>query len=1379
MGLNERLTGIYYSWLNITLFLVTHPSNNTQLYCNFTRMKNIKRLYLLFFLFLSAQVFPAGNTNFRFRKIQVDEGLSENTIYCILQDSKGFMWFGTKDGLNRYDGSNFRTFRHSQLNASSIGNNFIRSIIEGTDHLLYIGTDIGLYVMDTTHETFTSLTLQTPEGIRLTTAVNTLFIDREGKLWIGSMYQGVFVYDPSKQTLQQIKIKDHHLGQNAVWTIYGDRSGTIWVGTRLGLLRYNRLLGELEAVDGLFSSLENSDHEVLSILEDTKGCLWLGTWSDGIRFYDRQHYYNTSYMGLQSTTDYITHVRALYQYDNTHILVGSDDGLYLFNMDSKERQRMDTPQSQYSLSDQNVYSITSDKEGGIWIGTYFGGINYLDVSLLSIETYYPDAKHGMLSGKAVSQFCEDKEGNMWIATEDGGVNYFDTKTKQISQPIQTSYHNTHALILDDSDLWIGTFSRGIDVYNTRTGKLVNYRNNVHDEFTLNDDCIFSLYKTKKGDIYVGTPVGLNRYDREKNRFIRINEVPGFIYDIKEDDLGNLWIATYGNGVIRLNRETNKWIYYDQVISSDDPIVGSKLTSIYIDRQKRLIFSSEGRGLFIYDYQTNKFRNISEADGLPNNVIYGVLDDPFGNLWLSCNKGIVSFDIQNPSNCKLYNKEDGLQSNQFNYKSSYKARDGKFYFGGINGFSCFHPEHLSLVQNKYMPSVEITDIRLFGKSENTHKHNIQSMLNKRQRIVFPHHTSSFTISYISLSFQAQNKNQYQYKLEGIDKDWTFAGNNKSVTYVNLQPGQYLFRVKASNNSGVWNEEGTQVSVEILPPFWWSLPAKLLYLILGIVLLYSLINYYWRKNKKKQEQHLNAFKVEQETLAYKSKIDFFTNIAHEIRTPVSLIKAPLEEVIASGEGGEDTKHNLSVIEKNCNRLSVLINQLLDFRKMDSTDYQLHPEEVELKSYMTELYERFKKTALSRHIEFALVLPNDFSQTIVFDSDVLTKIIGNLLTNAMKFTKNKITLTLRTNPDQSYTITVEDNGKGIPDELKKLVFDPFYQIEPDSNKAGTGIGLSLVKKLAKIVEGKVTVSDSKTGGTLFSFTFSELSGKTPERKEIADKTAAASPATDEHEATKEGNKHTILVVDDNVEITSFIKKILENDYVVDTALEANTAWKKLEERGYDLIISDIMMPGIDGIAFTKQIKSDLNYSHIPVILLSAKTENAVKIEGLRSGAEVFMEKPFSTSFLKAQILSLLENRKIMLEAFNRSPLASYSLLATNKGDEVFLNKLNEEIEEHLSDETFSVESLTGVLGISRSNLQRKLKAICDVTPGEYLRNYRLKRACKLLLEGDLRINEVAYYVGFSSASYFAKAFIKCYDMSPKEFIRRNSPELDAEAK
>ncbi len=1328
-------------------------------------MKSIRLLFTFFLLiFYTSNLLSQENSNFHFKKIQVDDGLSESAIYCIMQDMKGFMWFGTKDGLNRYDGYNFRIFRNNPHNTQSIGNNFIRCIAEGGTNTLYIGTDAGLYIMNTIDESFSKVTMKTDKGIDVTSAVNALHVDKNGNVWIGSMTQGIFIYNPKGQALKAVELEKYHLGQNAAWSIISDKSGTIWVGTRLGLLRYNANTEKLEAIEGMFSTQDNSKHEILCILDDDKGNLWLGTWDDGMRLYNKQTNEYISLYGLDSRSYYITHVRSIFQYTDKSLLIGSDDGLYLFDLEKEIIKRVDVPQLTHSLSDQNIYSIAKDRENGIWIGTYFGGVNYLNTSLINIETYYPDVVHGLLSGKAVSQFCEDDAGNIWIATEDGGVNFFDTKTKKITQPIQTTYHNTHALLFDNENLWIGTFSRGIDVYNTRTKSLINLRNSAKDENTLNDDCIFSLYKTKKGDIYAGTPVGLNKYNRNDNSFTRIPEANGFIYDMKEDDYGNLWVATYGLGALRLDIKNNKWINYDTIQSRNNPIVGSKLTGIYIDNKKRVIFSSEGRGIFIYDYKTDNFKNISEVDGLPNNVIYGVLDDPFGNLWISSNKGLVCFDTSNPRDFKLYNKADGLQSNQFNYKSSYKTRDGKFYFGGINGFNSFFPKDLSESKNRIVPSIEITQINLLDNSDPELEKEIQTNLNKKEQIELPYNKSSFTISYVSLSYISQAKNQYAYKLEGVDTEWNYAGNNKSVTYVSLSPGKYLFKVKASNNDGLWNDQGTEIEIEILPPFWLSLPAKMFYLLINLLIVYFIASYYLKKTKQKQQQQLENFKTEQETLAFKSKIEFFTTIAHEIRTPLSLISAPLEEVISSGEGSNQTHQNLSIIEKNCDRLTILINQLLDFRKMDSTKYIVNPEIIDLRNHINELFERFKKTAQNKKIDFDLQMPADGDFVVVSDEDALTKIIGNLLTNAMKFTKDKIVLKLELNSDKSYSVSVEDNGRGIADNHKDLIFDPFYQVQKDDGNVGTGIGLSLVKHLTEILKAKIEVKNGFKGGTIFTFTFSDIPKDVPQKKEETDEDLYS-----ENIVSARDKKEMILVVDDNPEMILFIKNCIQNQYSVDTALDASEALSLMEEKSYDLIISDIMMPGIDGISFTKKVRADINYSHIPVILLSAKTENTAKVEGLQSGADVFIEKPFSTSYLKAQISSLLENRRAMLDAFNRSPMASYSALATNKGDEAFLNRLNEEIEKHISDETFSVESLTDILSISRSNLQRKLKGISGVTPGDYLRNYRLKRACKLLLETDMRINEVAFYVGFNSASYFTKAFYKCYQMSPKEFVNK----------
>lgn len=1299
------------------------------------------------------------SSNIHFKKLQVSDGLSENSVYCILQDQSGFMWFGTKDGLNRYDGNSFKIFQKEDIDKTSLGNNFVRSIAEKDRNTLYIGTDHGLFIMDKDNETFRSLDLKTPNNSLLHSAINSLIITKDESLWIGSMNQGIFRYIPSQNKLEHVEIENIDLGQNATWSLLEDKSGSIWAGTRLGLLKFNKSIQKFQAVPELFNASDNPEFEILSMLEDKKGDLWLGTWGKGLLWFNKQNGILGSFMN-RSSTPFVSHIRSIFEYNEDQLMVGSDDGLYIFNINSNYVTRIDIPHFKYSLSDQNVYSMARDRENSIWIGTYFGGINYLNTSLLPIETFYSDVLKGFLSGKAVSQFVEDPKGNMWIATEDGGINYLDKSSGVISQPIKTSYHNTHALLLENDKLWIGTFSRGLDVYDLNSKSLRNYRHQASNNQTINDDCIFSLYKTKAGEIYIGTPAGVNKYNKEKDSFERIEGINQFIYDIKEDLDGNIWLATYESGPIKYDIKSKKWIHYSK-IKPNDPISSSKLTSIYQDSQNRLIFSSEGKGIFIYEKEKDSFKNISQANGLPNNVIYGVLDDPNGNLWLSSNKGIIHFNPEQPEKYELFTIDNGFQSNQFNYKSSYKSKDGKFYFGGINGFTSFYPQTFANIKNRIEPNVSITGIQFLNNSDSQLIKDIQEKINTGQQIVLKHGQSSFTISFVSLSYLSPSQNQYAYMLEGADENWTSAGNRQSVSYVNLPAGKYTFKVKASNNDNLWNENGNSIQIEILPPFWLSIPAKIFYLLLSFTAIYLIIRYYERLSKEKHNRQLANFKMEQEQKSYSSKIEFFTNVAHEIRTPVSLISAPLEEILENKNISTDIRNNLHLIERNCERLHILINQLLDFRKMDEGRLQIHPESIDLKSFLNEMYERFRKSAQNKKLKLDLILPVKEEILVETDSDAITKIISNLLSNAIKFAEKLIVLELGINSDDTYYISVSDDGKGIPNEYKNLIFEPFYQINSNKAHSGTGIGLSLVKHFSTQIAGRIDVKDIEPRGTSFIFSFTNY----PKLPEISLNN------TDFHELEIEHidshSLQSILLVDDNPEITAFIGQSLQDEYKIDIVENGKSALFKLEKSNYNLIISDIMMPEIDGISLSEIIKNDVNFSHIPIILLSAKIENSTKIKGLMSGADVFIEKPFSINYLRAQINSLLRNRNSILEIFNKNPLASYSSLATNKSDDVFLKNLNEEIEKNLADDQFNVESLIHILGFSRSNFQRKLKAVSGYSPGDYVRTYRLKKACNLLLEGDYRINEVCYRVGFSSPSYFTKAFIKAYNMTPKEFI------------
>lgn len=1315
----------------------------------------------------------SGN-NLIFRKYQVNNGLSENTVQSIIQDKQGFLWFGTKDGLNRFDGNEYRIFRNNQNNPGSIGNNFVRSIYEDTNGKLWIGTDNKIFIYNPVTEDFSPFELKTEDGISINSAVTAICAENKNTIWIGTMTQGAFCYTKDLQKLEQFTENDqfNSLHSNLVWRIYKDFSETIWIGTRGGLSRFNRETRNFQTYRPSNSLSITGDNEILSIYEDSDGDLWLGSWSGGLFKMDKQSLTFISFFSIKSST-YISKIRAIYEYEKNRLLIGSDDGLYLMEKLTGSVQRVDDPKDPSSLSDQNVYSIYNDREGGIWIGTYFGGVNYLSANRNTIEHYYPGYSDSYLSGKAVSQFCEDEKGNLWIATEDGGLNYFDVQKKQFRKiiPQKTgnglSYHNLHSLLLDGDQLWIGTFSSGIDVMNIKTNTFKNYRFDGSNENSIDDNCVFSLYKKKNSDIFVGTPFGLSKYNRSKNHFERIAEVRGFVYDMQEDSHGLFWVTTYGDGVFQFNPITGQWKNYIQLPGSHNSLNFNKVIDVFMDDKQRLWFATEGRGICKYNYESDDFTRIDESKGLPNNVAYGILDDKYGNIWVSTNMGITKI---NPETLKMktYTKEDGLQSNQFNYRSSYKSHEGVFYFGGINGFNAFHPDNLK--DNNYVPPVIISGFELLDDDNPIKPDSLLKIaMNRDKKITLKYYQASFKIGFISMSFQAMEKNRYLCIMEGLEEKWRSVGNQKSLTFSNLKPGEYTFRVKGSNNDGIWNETGDYLQIEILPPFWKSNAAYVLYSLLLLSGLFFIIRTVVRNSQKRHKQKIEEIRIEKEKELYDSKITFFTNIAHEIRTPVSLIKAPLECIVNSQECSSETRENLSVIERNTEKLLVLVNQLLDFRKIEENKYRLSFMQTNVNDFLNDIYLSFKTTGIQKNIAITLFLPQN-SIIANIDKDALSKVINNLLSNALKFARQKIEIYLSEDKNEGIIeIKIVDDGPGIETELREKVFEPFFQImnEKSSYKNnGTGIGLSLARQLVERHSGKIYIPNNDEKYCIFIV---QIPTTLPtSHEEVIKEDEPTTTIKMAHLNHHHPDKMYLLVVEDNEELRNFIEKNLSKEFNVLVANNGKEAMKILDESVIDLVVSDIVMPGIDGLELTHLIKQNEQYSHIPVILLSAKTNITTKIEGLEFGADIYIEKPFSMVYLKAQINSLIENRIRVLEKFSKSPFIPYGTIANNKRDEEFLHKMNEEIEKNILDVNFSIEKLAGNLSMSRSNLQRKIKGISGMAPNDYIRVYRLKKAADLLMKEDYRINEICYIVGFNSGSYFAKCFQKQFGVLPKDFIK-----------
>lgn len=1318
----------------------------------------------------------ASAYNFSFRKHQVNQGLSGNTVHCILQDDRGFMWFGTQDGLNRFDGSNYKIFKNDPNDVHSLGNNFIRSLYQHTDNQIWVGTDQRIFIFDPETEYFQQFIEKTDKGIAITSAVTSIEADNEHSIWIGTMTQGAFSYNTITGKLTQYKSEDgsKSIPDNLVWRIYKDYSGTVWIGTRSGLSRFNK---ESKSFITYGSREEKSvlvDPEILSVFEDSDGDIWLGTWSGGLSRYNKTTDTFTSYFNEQDDV-YISHIRAFFEYEKGKLLIGSDDGLYLFNKKTLQIQRIDDSRDQNSLSDQNIYAIYGDKEGGIWIGTYFGGVNYLSPNSSVIEHYYPNYKESSMSGKAVSQFLEDPKGNLWIATEDGGLNYFNTTTKEFTAYLphedkpSISYTNLHSLLLDQNKLWIGTFSRGLDVMDLRTGQFANYQYNLNDTNTIDDNCVFALYKTKDNDIFIGTPFGLSRYNRHLNNFERIPEVRGFVYDMAEDHLGQLWVACYGQGVFRYDLLGKEWSSYRHKNYKDNSLCFDKIVDIFQDEKQRLWFSSEGGGICKYNYETNDFTTIDVSDGLPNNVVYGALDDKYGHIWVSTNKGIAKID---PSSLKIktFTSEDGLQSNQFNYRSSLKTSNGKFYFGGINGFNSFFPDRLR--ENEYAPPVLITHFKLLDADKRIKKDTLSHKAhNVGKHITLRYDQASFRIDFVSLSFMAQGKNEYSYLMENLNEKWIRAGNQTNVSYINLKPGDYVFRVKGSNNDGLWNDEGDFIQIKILPPLWRTDYAYLFYLVLTIILAYYLYKFYQRNLRRKQKQKLEDFKVEKEKEMYASKINFFTNIAHEIRTPVSLIKAPLDSILQSKEGSPESKENLAVIDKNTDRLLNLINQLLDFRKIEAETYLPNYEPTNISSLISDIIYRFKSTASKNNITLAN-FASQKGMAYNVDKEAITKIISNLMTNALKHAKKVISIKMAEPADADYfEIIVADDGPGVPLKYRDSVFEPFFQVEEDDRtiqNKGTGIGLAFSRQLAEKHKGSLFLRENGQGGSEFVLQINtQLQNNEAHPLEQEVKVRDQPVAGKEIDPSVPAGKPVLLIVEDNEDLCAFLERSLKLEYKVLTAANGQIALDLLQNHVVDIIISDVMMPGVDGLELVKKTKENEQYSHIPIVLLSARTNLETKVTGLDYGADSYIEKPFSLEYLRAQVNSLVKNRILLLEKFATSPFIPYGSIANNKKDEEFLNKLNGEIEINISDTAYSIEKLAAALSMSRSNLQRKIKGISGMSPNDYIRVFKLKKAARLIIEDEYRINEICYLVGFNSPSYFAKCFQKQFGKLPSEFM------------
>lgn len=1300
-------------------------------------------------------------TQFHFRHYNIENGVSSNNISTLFQDQKGYIWIGTENGLNRFDGNQFTLYQKNNPLYSNFHANSINTICETTDKELWLGTDNGVFIYNQVKDTFTPFVKQTSDKTSITSWITHIIQDKAGNIWIATHKQGIFLFNTQTDKLTQFEIPQN---DNIVTRILNDEQNNIWLSGPYQLCKLNKVNNTFETY-----AIEEKTESIYSMAlwEDSSNHIWIGTWDKGLWKLDPRTKQVEKYLTGEKGKG-ILHIHSILEYSPELLLIGSDDGLTIFNPVTHESFLYDNyGDNEKSLSDKFIYPILKDREGGVWIGTYYNGISYLPPYCGQFNGYSESSDIPYFNSRIISRFCEGENGNIWIASDDSGLSCFNPSTMQFldfNGREKLNKHNLHALCMVDKDLWIGTYGDGIQILNTQTGVIKSYSTSDG----LDENNVYSIFKDSQGQIWTGSMNGICQYDAPKQRFTPIKYLEALVIEIAEDAKGNLWIATQGKGLFRYSPQKNKeWKKYG---------LGKGFNSLAVNHlcinKDNEIWVATSEGLYLY----NPLKDVFTYQPLrhPNECINAILEGE-DCLWLTTAKGLVKYTPATQET-QIFTKSDGLQSEAFIMASALKTRNGEFYIGSINGFNTFYPHQLKL--NTQKPNVVLTSLEIFNQKIDTQKDGtLPEAIDHLKEIHLSYKDNVITLNYAALSYCTPQKNQYAYMLEGFDKGWNYVGSQHSTTYTNLPAGTYTFRVKASNNDNIWNEEGTSIRIIVHPPFYLSLPFKIGYVLLFLLALGLLLRYVIRRSEKKHAKAIDELNSKKEIEIHEAKINFFTMIAHEIRTPVSLIIGPLEKIMQSTHIPTNERQELEIIDRNSQRLLYLVNQLLDFRKVEQKEMRMKFSSQSIKELMQAVCERFSPTLQQNGVSFSVTYPDEHFHADV-DKEALTKVLSNLLTNANKYTQSRIEVRFQEHPEkQTFSIEVQDNGKGMNEEELTKIFKPFYQAS--ENKPGTGIGLSIVKGIVEAHHGQVNVTSQPGHGSSFMITLPQKQENLSAEEE---ENQAGNPLPEdiipEQNATAAMSQKVLpimLIVDDNEDMLNFLSSHFQTSYTIVTAVDGVDALNKLKEQEVALIISDWMMPNMNGIDLCKAVRNNQLTSHIPFIMLTAKTDTEAKITSMNCGADAYIEKPFSLQYLEACIKNLLELRLQLRQKFSQMPTVSINSIAANQSDKVFLEKMNHLIEENLNNEELSVDFLAEKLCISRSGLFVKIKGLANTTPNEMIQIIRLKKAASLLLENQYRINEVSYMVGFNNPSYFSKCFQKQFGMKPGEYIASHAHKAE----
>lgn len=1011
-----------------------------------------------------------------FRHYQVENGLSNNSVFCTAQDRDGFLWVGTKDGLNRFDGYQFKTYRHDPAKPGSLGNDLVYVIHRDPANHLWVGTNSGVYLYIPQTETFRII-----EGTAHL-RINDLASDNNGNLWIISLRR-TYRYDITAKKLSAF-------GNKAAFdatSVSKMRDGSIWLTTLQGTIEeYEPGQKRFKSHDVMDESNPKENSWATKTLDMGSGRILIGTANQGIKTFDRKTGITTALLTFNSNKTSI-YVRDMIRVSDKEFWIASESGIYVYN--GKKISRLNKQYGNvYSLSDNAVYTLFKDRENGIWAGTYFGGLNYCSDQYSVFTKYFPQKGVNSISGSDVREICRDGKGNLWIGTEDAGLNMLDAKTGLFTnflpdgKPSSISYSNIHGLLIDGNRLWIGTFEHGLDVMDISTRKVIRHYTPGKGN-ALQNGFILTFCKTRNGDILLATIVGLYRYDSQKDDFILIEGLPLISYTtITEDSYGNIWAGSFNHGLIRFRLGRKGFLQFEHDDTKPASLTHNAINGVFEDRAKNIWVTTDGGGLNRFRAKNNNFEHITVKEGLPSNFLFRIVEDAERKLWVGSSRGLIRFDPENKE-IKVYSSSSGLLTDQFNYNSAYQDTGGRIYFGSVRGMISFNPKDLKNIT--VQPSVKITGFQINNEEIGVQRKSVltKSILNT-DKIVLSDSQSSFSLDFAAISFLSPEMTQYAYRMKGIGEDWNYLKTNRKVYFTKLSAGEYLFEVRAlGNGNAAWTKNNPRLSISVLPPLYKSTLAYALYsVVLLLTVIYFFRLYHFRmlnKNKRRMER----FENKKEKEIYQAKIEFFTNIAHEIRTPLTLIKGPMGDLIKEASSAPYMEKKLRIMERNTERLFKLTNQLLDFRKTEVNGFSLNFVKANISEILNDIFAVFEAVADQKKLTYRLILP-ELKIEAYIDTEAFYKIISNLIDNAIKYSGTLIEVRLRIaqeNPDV-FLVTVANDGKPIAPELHKKIFEPFFRATEAQMKQGTGIGLSLSRSLAELHGGNITVIQNDSAHNIF---------------------------------------------------------------------------------------------------------------------------------------------------------------------------------------------------------------------------------------------------------------------------------------------------------